>query len=271
MVSSIDTTHDDFGYEWFEKKINILCNIDLTGYKRPQMERRIRNLMFRLGVENFHDYFRLIERDKEKLRQFTEWVTINVSEFFRDKDRYNFLINEIFPYLIKRFKHLNIWSAGCSNGSEPYSLAIILSEIGHKNYSLTGTDIDEHALALARIAKYKQQDIKNLPENIVQKYFKKEIDERKEDVFVLSEAIKQNVNFKKQNLLYDKFEQGFNFVICRNVVIYFTKETKDVLYNKFMNSLIPDGIFFVGATESLLNYRDYNLARVDTAFYKKIG
>jgi chemotaxis protein methyltransferase CheR len=264
------TSLADLGYEWFLNKVLSLTNIDLTNYKRPQMERRINHLMTRNNVKTYHDFFRLIENNKEKLEEFTDWVTINVSEFFRDSDRYEILANKILPYLLSRFRQLKIWSAGCSNGAEPYSISILLKEMRCFSYSILATDIDDNAIIRATKGRYKKNDIKNVPLELQKKYFKRDINEKDEEVFTISPQIKNNVLIKKQDLLKDEFETGFNLIICRNVVIYFTAETKDILYNKFIESLVPGGIFFVGSTESLLNCKSFNLERVDIAFYKKL-
>lgn len=256
-------------YEWFIRKILNMTHLDLNYYKRAQMERRIQHLMSRNYVSNYPEYIKLLENSEQKLHDFINWVTINVSEFYRDYDRWEILEKHVMPELLKNFTRLRIWSAGCSNGSEPYSLAILLNELGSKGHYIVATDIDDSVLSRASEARYKLSDIKNIPDNLKHKYFNK-VTVGQESFFELSSEIKKRIIFKQNNLFVDPFEEGLHLIVCRNVVIYFTNEAKDQLYSKFAASLIKNGIFFVGSTESLLNSKNYNLTRTHTAFYQKI-
>lgn len=258
----------DFDYDWFIKKIHELTNIDLSHYKRLQMERRIGYLMNQNNEKSYRSYLNLLKSSPEKLKEFVDWITINVSEFFRDYDRWQFLMNEALPYLLKRFKHLRIWSAGCSNGAEPYSIAITLSELGAVGHFILATDIDELNLLKAKNGIYKKADLKNIQSNLLNKYFyNTTVDE--ENLFEVKPQIKRMVKFKTHNLFVDDFQKGFHLIVCRNVVIYFTNKAKEELYSKFSSVLIPGGIFFAGSTESLLNSQKFNLSRMSSAFYRK--
>lgn len=256
-------------YDWFLKKVLNLTHLDLTYYKRAQMERRILHLMSRNQVDNYPAYIKLLESSDQKLQDFISWVTINVSEFYRDYDRWELFEKNVMPDLLRRFGRLRIWSAGCSNGSEPYSVAILLNELGSSGHQITASDIDDNTLKQASEARYKASDIKNLPGELRDKYFKF-VDNGSESYFQLDQKIMKQVSFKKHNLFIDPFEKGLHLVICRNVVIYFTNEAKEELYSKFTSSLVDSGIFFVGSTESLLNCKKYGLTRAHTAFYQKI-
>lgn len=270
QANIMDSNPAELGYEWFQDKIINISGLNLTHYKRPQMERRIRHLMDRVGVKSFLEYLKLLETNQDSLRQFIDWVTINVSEFFRDIDRYDALANKILPDLVQNFKRLKIWSAGCSNGAEPYSIAILLKELGFKNHTIIATDLDLGSLAKAKEGVYKKNDVKNLSSDILEKYFTSYTNEKGEILYKLSEEIKKDVAFKKHNLFTDIFEHNCDLIACRNVVIYFTTEAKDHLYNKFANSLSIGGVFFVGSTESLLNSRNFGFERIDIGFYRKI-
>lgn len=263
----LDRSPANLDYDWFINKILQLTGINLAYYKKTQMERRINHLMSRNDVDSYLEYLRMISDSHEKLRQFIDWVTINVSEFFRDPDRWVSLEQNILPFLIKKFKRLKIWSAGCSIGCEAYSMAILLTEMGAR-FDISATDIDGQVLDIARDGIYKGNALKNVSEDKLAKYFEKY--EGEEDSYRLKDLIRNGVDFQKRDLFVDEFEKDFHMIVCRNVVIYFTPEAKDRLYKRFVGSLVNDGIFFVGSTESLLNSRDFNLSRIDTAFYQKI-
>lgn len=267
-----DSSILNFDYKWFIKKVQELTALNLNYYKRQQMERRINYLMSQNNEVSYQRYLGILKSSPEKLKEFVDWVTINVSEFFRDVDRWQLLMDEIMPSLLKRFRRLRIWSAGCSNGAEPYSLAIVLSELGSVGHYILATDIDDKNLEKAEKGIYKEGDLKSLPKNLSAKYFhQNRLNKRNEKIFELKPGIKRMVKFKKHNLFLNDFEKGFHLIVCRNVVIYFTNEAKDELYSKFSSVLVPGGLFFVGATESILNCKKFNLFRMHTAFYCKEG
>jgi len=134
---------------------------------------------------------------------------------------------------------LKIWSAACSTGEEPYTLAMILSNlVPLSQIEILATDLDENVLARAKLGMYPERSLNEVPEEIKRKYF-----EKKADFYRVDEEIKRRVTFKKQNLFADRFEQGFDLIICRNVLIYFTEEAKNLLYEKFSASLRSGGVF----------------------------
>ena len=257
---------DDKDWELFKKKLNAKTGIDLQLYKEPQMRRRIGNLVTRSDFKTFCAYFDDAAADKEKFADFIEYLTINVSEFFRNPDKYDIVEKEILPYLMKSSPKLNIWSAGCSIGAEPYTLSIILKEISpNVKHRILASDLDVDILAKAKKGIYNENEIKAMRPDRKAKYFTQTADGK----FSVKPEIKSVVEFKRHNLLKDPFETGFDFILCRNVVIYFTEEAKDVLYTNFFNSLKPGGILFVGATEAILNYRKMGYASFKPFFYQK--
>ena len=257
---------DDKDWELFKKKLNDRTGIDLQLYKEPQMRRRIGNLVQRSEFNTFSGYFDNVVKNKDTFAEFIEYLTINVSEFFRTPEKFSLLETDVIPYLLKRSSKLNIWSAGCSIGAEPYSLSIIMKEMTPgTRHRILASDLDIDILAKARAGVYADNELKAMRADRKTKYFTKTPDGK----FAVKPEIKSAVEFKRHNLLKDSFETGFDLILCRNVVIYFTEEAKDQLYANFFKALKPGGILFVGATEAILNYRKLGYTSYKPFFYQK--
>ncbi|EFV77586.1 MULTISPECIES: protein-glutamate O-methyltransferase CheR [Cytobacillus] len=252
-------------YQDFILNIKRKTGIDLSLYKEAQMKRRLISLYEKKGFNSFGDFFNGIVKDRELLNDFLDRMTINVSEFYRNAQRWEVLEKKILPGLLEQNRNLKIWSAACSTGEEPYTIAMILSKmLPLSQIKITATDIDENALARARMGVYPERSLNEVPETMRQKFFGRE-----GSLFKISEDIKKTVIFKKQNLLADDFGGPFDLIVCRNVLIYFTEEAKDQLYHKFSSALRKDGIFFVGSTEQIFNSGRYHLESAETFFYRK--
>src|SRR4030067_782508 len=118
----------DHEYTQIKRQVQLLLGVDLNHYKSEQMRRRLDTMLLRSGCESWNSYFQRLQTDSDSLREFREYLTIKVSSFFRDVDKFTFLGNQILPLLLKSRSSLKIWSAGCAHGSEPYSIAILLAE-----------------------------------------------------------------------------------------------------------------------------------------------
>ncbi len=259
MISPIDD------YTIFKRKIKELIGLDLDGYKDEQIKRRIKILMDRVNVNNFLAFYRAIEKDPFLRKDFIDKVTINVSEFFRNLDQFDILKNRVIPQLKDHFKRLNIWSAGCSYGNEPYSVSIILDELGIREFNILATDIDTEALKKAKDGVYKLEELKGVSEERLKKYFTK-IDN---ESYRIVDKIRLSVRFEYLDLLKDKYPQNMHLILCRNVIIYFTQEAKERVFRKLSESLETYGILFLGNTERIFNPQNYKLKPVDLFFYKK--
>lgn len=255
------------GYEEFKKDIFALTKIDLNSYKEKQMKRRIDTLITKNGINNYKDYLALIKKDTEKFEQFVNFLTINVSEFYRNPEQWGILDKEVFPSLIQRFgKNLKIWSAACSTGDEPYSLVMALSKHMPVNQvKIIATDIDKQVLDKARMGLYNEKSIAAVPAEFKKKYFK-----QIGNSYQISDEIKRQVEFKQHNLLKDPYPSGCHLIVCRNVLIYFTEEAKEEIYKKFNGALTKDGILFIGSTEQIMNYRELNYDRKQSFFFQKM-
>lgn len=254
------------GYEDFKKDILVLTKIDLNSYKEKQMKRRIDTLISKNRITSYKDYVALIKKDKEKFEQFVNFLTINVSEFYRNAEQWVILDKEVFPALIKKFgKSLKVWSAACSTGDEPYSLVMALSKhIPIKQIKIIATDIDKQVLDKARMGLYNEKSIAAVPAEFKSKYFTKI-----GGSYQISDEIKRQVEFKEHNLLKDPYPSGCHLIVCRNVLIYFTEEAKEEIYKKFNAALTSEGILFIGSTEQIMNYKELNYQRNQAFFFQK--
>ncbi|MFE4350374.1 CheR family methyltransferase [Peribacillus butanolivorans] len=252
-------------YEEFIRKIKMLTGIDLSLYKEGQMKRRLTSLYEKRGYHSFREYYKDIQTSPNVLNEFLDRMTINVSEFYRNAKRWEVLEKKILPALLESQKRLKIWSAACSTGEEPYTIAMILSNlVPLSQIEILATDLDENVLARAKLGVYPERSLNEVPADIKKQYFIKE-----EDFYRVDDKIKRRVTFKKHNLLADRFDQEFDLVVCRNVLIYFTEDAKSLLYDKFSASLKSGGVFFVGSTEQIFNPGKYEFETIDTFFYKK--
>lgn len=252
----------------FTIKIKKLCDIDLTCYKERQMKRRINALMKRNGLIDYDDYFKLILRNEKKLHEFLDYITINVSEFFRNPAQWDILEKKVIPKLLETNDKIKIWSSACASGEEPYSLAILAHEMGIKDMvTILASDVDLNAIDKAKQGIYHVKSFANIKLPLINKYF---IKTDHNDRYIIRDTIKEAVEFKKINLLDDTFPKLNNLILCRNVMIYFTEEAKIKLYKKFNSVLVDEGIFFVGNTEQIIMPQNYGFVSIKNFFYKKL-
>ena len=250
---------------YVKKKIRELTQFDLDNYGKNQMLRRLDGFISRVKVDNVVQYCKLLERDKQELEKLQNFLTINVSEFFRDPAQFKILQAEVLPELLHNNLKLNIWSAGCSNGAEVYSLAILLDRLSpYRDHRILATDIDKTILKQAAAGgPYRTADIRHVPPALLEKYFTNADD----NIYVI-DRIRKKVDFQFHDLTRDPFEGNFDLIICRNVVIYFSNETKKKLRVGFFNALKNNGILFIGATETMLD-KELGFQRLSPCFYRK--
>jgi|SRR5690625_3265683 len=255
----------DNDYIQFISLINRKLGIDLNLYKKAQMKRRITSLKNKRGFDTFLAYYNSLEQNDDLLKEFVDRLTINVSEFYRNPKRWDILKEKVLPYLVKNKNKLTVWSAACSTGEEPYSIAILLEEYFPQiRYKILATDIDEKVLNNSEKGLYQERALKDLPVILKNKYFTK-----KDNLYYIKESLKQGITFEKHNLLADLYPQNLDLIVCRNVLIYFNDVAKDMLYQKFSKSLVQNGILFVGSTEQIFSPQAYHFSIFDTFFYKK--
>ncbi|WP_322905579.1 protein-glutamate O-methyltransferase CheR [Paenibacillus campi] len=262
-----DAIQPDSDYTGFIKRVKDSTGIDLAQYKEAQMKRRLTTLRTKNGYSTFASFFEAMQKDKALFYEFLDRMTINVSEFWRNPNRWEVLRDTILPQLQRNNKNLKIWSAACSTGEEPYTIATILAD---KNLlsstTLHATDIDDGALEKAKKGVYLERSLKDVPPDVAKRHFSAD-----GMMYSVNDTLKKAVQFRKGNLLTDKFETGYDLIVCRNVMIYFTEEAKHMLYHKFAASLRPGGVLFVGSTEQIFSPAQYGFDSSETFFYYKKG
>ncbi len=255
-----------FDYEQFKAEVFELTRIDLNCYKEKQMKRRIDTLIAKNGITGYAPYVELLRTNSQKFDEFVNYLTINVSEFYRNPEQWAYMDKEVIPQLIKNFgSRLKIWSAACSTGDEPYSLVMALSRhMPLHQISIYATDIDNHVLEKAKAGLYNEKSIAAVPDDLKKKYFTKV-----GPSYQIDDEIKSRVTFQKHNLLKDAYPKDCHFIVCRNVLIYFTEEAKDDIFGKFYQSLSHKGILFIGSTEQIINFKQMGYNRRDSFYYEK--
>ncbi|MGN0400849.1 MAG: CheR family methyltransferase [Acetatifactor sp.] len=255
-----------YDYEYFKKEILKLTAIDLNCYKEKQMKRRIDTLIAKHKIEGYDTYIQALKTDRELFEEFVSYITINVSEFYRNPEQWKLMDEQVIPELVKTYgTGLKVWSAACSTGDEPYSLVMALS--GHvpmNRINILATDLDKQIIAKAKVGLYSDKSIVNVPAEYKKKYFT-----QVGPSYKIADEVKSKVSFKEHNLLKDIYPTGYHLIVCRNVLIYFTEEAKDEVFRKFYQALAPGGILFIGSTEQIINYKEIGYVRKTSFFYQK--
>ncbi|MBN2796373.1 MAG: protein-glutamate O-methyltransferase CheR [Clostridia bacterium] len=252
-------------YEKFKGQVLKKTGIDLSSYKERQMKRRIESMIKRNGKNDFEEYFNLIDKDVDRFNEFINYLTINVSEFFRNPSQWENLKDIVIPKLMEGKQNIKIWSAACSTGEEPYTIAMVMSYfLPLSKIKIQAYDIDDEAINKAKLGIYSEKSIANVPAEFKKKYF-----EQVGQSYKISDEIKRCVEFRKFNLLKDTYPTNYDLIVCRNVMIYFTEEAKDEMYHKFNDALVPCGILFVGSTEQIIMPNKYKFNSLKTFFYEK--
>lgn len=255
------TLNYDYFYSWVQTNLNIR----LDAYKEKQLHRRIQTIMQQSGAASLEDYSVLIHKDEAVKKQFLDYITINVTEFFRNKDLFEQFEDLLITNLSKKFDAISIWSAACSIGAEPYSLAMIVDrhDLPLKQ-SIIATDIDETILTKAKEGLYKDSELKNVSLLDRSEYFT-----ASDGRYAVDRRIKDMVRFRKHDLVLDTFDSGLHVIVCRNVTIYFKNDVKEDIYQRMGEALVKGGLLFIGATETIYKPEQYGLKKVSSFIYEK--
>lgn len=258
----------DFDYDWFVSQFYKATHIDLQQYKRTQMERRLTSLRSKRGFSDFSSYLDACLRNADLMAELLDRMTINVSEFFRNGPRWETFTREVLPKLTQQAT-IRAWSAACSTGQEAYTLALLLTEqVPLGKFTIAATDIDENALRVARRGIYKITELEAVPGKLRNGFFHSVTTEA--GVAEVKSELRARIQFTKHNLLSDTYEQNYDLIVCRNVLIYFTDEAKAQIYHKFAKSLRVGGFLFVGSTEQIFRPENYGFRQYQPFFYERV-
>ncbi len=251
-----------------------LTGIKLTDHKKNMIYSRLARRIRQRGLGSFDQYCDLLRQaGNDETTEFVNAITTNLTSFFRENHHFEYLVDTVFPELVKKnsgSRRVRIWSAGCSTGEEPYSIAICLKEhmpVSSWDIKLLATDLDTNVVAHGKRGIYHQDRIESMESSRVKKWFLR--DNGGSEVRV-KENIQELVTFKPLNLLNPWPMKGpFDVIFCRNVVIYFDKDTQKTLFNRYADLLAPGGYLFIGHSENLNKVCD-RFKSLGKTIYQKI-
>ncbi len=258
------------------------CGIKLPPVKRTMIESRLRKRLRVLEMPSFSQYCDYVLEERggvEELVAMIDLVTTNKTDFFREPEHFTYLTDTVLPEWCeatgpRRSQPFNVWSAGCSSGEEPYTMAMVLSEFATGNpgfaFKISATDISTRVLETAKTAIYAIERIAPVPLALRRKYLLKSRNPGTEVVRIIPE-LRQKVSFSQLNFMDRTFgwQEQLDVIFCRNVIIYFDRPTQERLINKFCEHLKPGGYLFMGHSETL-NGLDVPVVSVYPTVYRKM-
>jgi chemotaxis protein methyltransferase CheR len=252
-------------YVTFCVGVRRLCEVDLSQYKRNQMERRIRTFVERRGARGLAEYLRQLNDDPEELDRFLDRVTINVSQLWRNPSQWTLLAREVLPELGKEGR-IRAWSAGSSYGAEAYTLAAVcLEAVPQAQVTIVGTDIDRRMVDQARVGEFSDADARDAPKAALQRWF-----ERTPSGWLAGEELRAVTSFERGDLLRLRARpNSYDLILCRNTAIYFTEDVRDTLHAGLAEALRAGGYLLVGSTERVSEPAAVGLSPVLPFTYRK--
>jgi len=223
-------------------------NVNYEAYKENYFIRRIQTRLRKLGLNSYSEYYNHLRKTPEELKLLVSSFSINVTHFFRDRDLFINLQSKVLPLLLDS-ENVSIWSAGCAIGPEPYSIAMLINRLGvrkeQKNIRILATDLSQEFLKQAKIGKYPQDLLRELDQSEIEDFFLK----LENNEFQISDEIKQYVTFKMHDLRTPPPANNFDLILCRNVLIYFSRSQSKELFIRFHHALKPNGFLAIGSCE----------------------
>lgn len=267
-------------FERFSEFIKEELGIKMPSSKKTLLEARLQKRLRDLCMNSHEEYCEYLFSPsgmEDELPNLVDVVTTNTTDFFREPKHFDILTSRVLPELYRRGgtgRNVNIWSAGCSSGEEPYTLSMVLSEFARMNtgftFSILATDISNHVLRMAVRAVYPETKIAPIPPECRKRYLLRSKDRERKLVRIAQEA-RNRVRFRRLNFMEEfRFEGQLDVIFCRNVVIYFDRETQERLFTRFCHKLVPGGYLFIGHSESLAGMT-LPLVQVAPTVYRRIG
>lgn len=254
---SASQPQDEIYLRILKNKLTSTINFQAQQYGESHLKRRLRVRMRIVDTKTFREYSNYLDKNPEEYEKLSKILTVNVTEFFRNPSTFDTIKNMVIPQIIgqKRNtgkKSIRIWSAGCSDGKEVYSLTILLheflkDEINDYLITIFASDIDKEILDKGRVGWYSKNEINGIERRYLHKYFVED-----GEGYKVTSQLKRFVKFEKRDLITDKKHTMLDLILCRNVVIYFSTPLKMRLYMDFYNALGKGGYFVMGKTETLL-------------------
>ena len=243
---------NDANFELYRALIYAESGITFTPTNRSILESRLKERLREKGVTSVTSYLDTIKSDKEELKGFLDSITTNLTRFFRNQAHFDALEKYVIPELINKIKKIpgtiRIWSAGCSTGEEPYTIAMLLNEILPKswNFEILASDISLKCLMTAKEGFYGESRIVGIPDNYLAKYF-----DKVDGGYKIHADIQSKIRFDYHNLKNDSGQKNFDVLFCRNVIIYFDEVAQTAVMKRFWDSMASKSFLFIGHSESL--------------------
>jgi chemotaxis protein methyltransferase CheR len=257
---------NDEEFKKLSEFIYIEYGIRMPPVKKIMLQSRLQKRLRELGITSFKEYVNYVfskEGQDNEVIHMIDVVSTNKTDFFREPIHFDYLANNVVPGFVESTqgrRPMKVWSAGCSSGEEPYTIAIILSECKEKihafDFTIFGTDISSRILNSAHTAIYKENRVDEIPLAYKRKYFLKSKDRTNPTVRIISE-LRNKASFARLNFMDNSYNihETFDVIFCRNVLIYFDREAQEKVINKLCSKLLPGGYFFLGHSESITSMK----------------
>ncbi|OQY00660.1 MAG: chemotaxis protein CheR [Bacteroidetes bacterium 4572_117] len=251
----------DSEFDKLSKFIFTRYGIKMPIAKKIMLQSRLQKRLRELRIYSFKEYINFVfsKKGEEEIVHMIDVVSTNKTDFFREPAHFDFLTNNVLPkYLANNNRNLKLWSAGCSSGQEVYTLSIVLSEFFENHpgfdYSIFGTDISTKVLKMAHSAIYNESAVEMIPLETKRKYLLKSKDKTVKKIRV-NKKLRQKTSYQRLNFISSTYNvhEHFDIIFCRNVLIYFDRDTQEQVINKLCRHLKPGGYFFLGHSESVTN------------------
>ncbi len=278
--TSAKLTNSDFTL--LSKFIYDRCGIRLVPAKKTMLEARLQKRLRCLGLRSYQDYCDYLFSPKgsgREMVQMIDLVTTNKTDFFREPDHFDYLVNKVLPewgakHSPNSGRKLSLWSAGCSTGEEPYTLAMVLSEYARQqrlNFQIMATDISTNVLEKAMLAVYEEEKVIPVPESMKKSYLLRS-KERNSGLVRIVPELREKVRFRHLNFMDSDYgiSEPIDIIFCRNVIIYFDRQTQEEVLNRFYRQLTPGGYIFMGHSETL-NGLDVPFVMVAPTIYRRVS
>lgn len=265
---------NDADYELYRKVIYDESGITFSATNRSILDSRIKELLRKKNIATPKEYYTLVTSNPEEMKEMLDCITTNLTRFFRNQPHFDAFINYVIPHVIENKKAagidrtIKIWSAGCSTGEEPYTIAMIMKEICPPgwNFQITASDISLKSLMTAQQGFYPDNRVDGIPADYLAKYFTKI-----EGGYQVKQELKDKIRFDYHNLRNDSGARNLDIVFCRNVLIYFDEPAQLAVINRFYNSMAQHSYLFIGHSESLFGMKtNFDFLKTEWAcFYEK--
>lgn len=270
QAQSVDNFLEVMSFQRLKKNLQENVGVNFSGYRDEYLKRRINIRVRATNSETFGRYLQYLAKNPDEYGVLLNEITVNYTTFMRDNDVYHYLEYQLLPKIFQK-SPVRIWSAGCASGEEAYSLAILVHKIlgdksAGKNVIIYASDIDKDALSKAAKGEYQEKQVQSLNSLLVEKYFNKE-----NDVYKVKDQIKQLVRFEEFDLMKPAAHSNLDLILCRNVMIYFSREGQQQVHMHFYNALRDGGYFVSGKAEILSGEPAQKFVPIDvkTRVYQK--